>query len=133
MGDAVAPEKLTVPLLRAQLQSRGLSTDGLKAALVARLTQALREAPLQDDTSDMAVDATPDSASAPEVAAAAQAAAPAAASAEEAVAAQAVAAPSPAACDATVATVAEAPAIHAAELSAVQVRQRRSRVSACKP
>ncbi len=33
--------KLTVPLLRAELEKRGLDAKGLKAALVARLVEAL--------------------------------------------------------------------------------------------
>ena len=35
------PSSLTVPLLRAELDKRGLATTGLKAELVARLTEAL--------------------------------------------------------------------------------------------
>jgi|Laugresbdmm110sn_1035088.scaffolds.fasta_scaffold137071_1 hypothetical protein len=35
------PSKLTVPLLRAELERRGLETSGLKAVLVARLEGAL--------------------------------------------------------------------------------------------
>jgi SAP domain len=35
------PSSLTVPLLRAELDKRGLATTGLKAELVTRLTEAL--------------------------------------------------------------------------------------------
>ena len=35
------PSSLTVPLLRAELDKRGLATTGLKAELVARLTEAM--------------------------------------------------------------------------------------------
>jgi hypothetical protein len=140
MGDAVPPEKLTVAVLRAQLQARGLSTDGLKPVLVARLTQALSEtaAAAQDGASDMAVDAPLDAVPAPEAAAAAPAAAasevvPApevaaaapAAAAEEAVAAPAAAAPSPAA---AAAAVADAPPVRPAELPAVPVARAPVRV-----
>ena len=41
--DGVA--KLTVPLLKAELQARGLPNTGLKADLVARLVDALQQAP----------------------------------------------------------------------------------------
>ena len=43
--DAALPtvaKKLTVPLLRAALEVRGKPMDGLKAALVTRLLEALR-------------------------------------------------------------------------------------------
>ena len=53
-ADGVA--KLTVPLLKAALQARGLPTTGLKADLVARLVEALQQA---TPAADAAADAEP--------------------------------------------------------------------------
>ena len=39
--DAASVAKMTVPQLREALEARGLDTKGLKAALVARLVEAL--------------------------------------------------------------------------------------------
>ena len=39
--DAAGVAKMTVPQLREALEARGLDTKGLKAALVARLVEAL--------------------------------------------------------------------------------------------
>ncbi len=101
MEPPVAPEKLTVPLLRAQLQARGLPTNGLKAELVSRLQTALDA---EACSADMAVDAAP---------AAPAAAAPAAVAEPEPMDAAAQAsAPAPVvapAADAAAAAVAEPP------------------------
>eukprot|EP00500_Bicosoecida_sp_ms1_P002130 CAMPEP_0203807570 /NCGR_PEP_ID=MMETSP0115-20131106/1144_1 /ASSEMBLY_ACC=CAM_ASM_000227 /TAXON_ID=33651 /ORGANISM="Bicosoecid sp, Strain ms1" /LENGTH=66 /DNA_ID=CAMNT_0050716253 /DNA_START=29 /DNA_END=226 /DNA_ORIENTATION=- len=42
------PKKMKVAELRAELQARGLSTEGLKAALVQRLEQAIEDDALID-------------------------------------------------------------------------------------
>ena len=62
--DASAAAKLTVPLLRAELEKRGLDTKGLKAQLVERLTKALADADAAPAASDMAVDEPPQPAAA---------------------------------------------------------------------